>query len=179
MWCHFLSGPMFLPGGLLPRKEGSWGEVWGGCFSNMPEGEYQKATQTKLQLKWFFQCNLWSLSNSRARGCPVTLPAQRKVMFSEACFSHSVHKDVMSLPVWSHVPSRGSPPRKEGSWGEVWGGGVFFKYARRWVSEGYSNKTAVKVILSMRSLVSIEQQSPRMPCDITSTKEGNVFRSMF
>ena len=26
---------------------------------------------------------------------------------------------------------------------------------------GYSNKTAVKVILSMRSLVSIEQQSPR------------------
>ena len=31
---------------------------------------------------------------------------------------------------------------------------------------GYSNKTAVKVILSMRSLVSIEQQSPRRPCDI-------------
>ena len=30
---------------------------------------------------------------------------------------------------------------------------------------GYSNKTAVKVILSMRSLVSIEQQSPRSPCD--------------
>ena len=30
---------------------------------------------------------------------------------------------------------------------------------------GYSNKTAVKVILSMRSLVSIEQQSPRRPCD--------------
>ena len=29
----------------------------------------------------------------------------------------------------------------------------------------YSNKTAVKVILSMRSLVSIEQQSPRRPCD--------------
>ena len=32
---------------------------------------------------------------------------------------------------------------------------------------GYSNKTAVKVILSMQSLVSIEQQSPRRPCDIT------------
>ena len=32
---------------------------------------------------------------------------------------------------------------------------------------GYSNKTAVKVILSMRSLVSIKQQSPRRPCDIT------------
>ena len=32
---------------------------------------------------------------------------------------------------------------------------------------GYSNKTAVKVILSMWSLVSIEQQSPRRPCDIT------------
>ena len=32
---------------------------------------------------------------------------------------------------------------------------------------GYLNKTAVKVILSMRSLVSIEQQSPRRPCDIT------------
>ena len=30
---------------------------------------------------------------------------------------------------------------------------------------GYSNKTAVKVILSMWSLVSIEQQSPRRPCD--------------
>ena len=30
----------------------------------------------------------------------------------------------------------------------------------------YSNKTAVKVILSMRSLISIEQQSPRRPCDI-------------
>ena len=34
---------------------------------------------------------------------------------------------------------------------------------------GYSNKTAVKVILSMRSLVSIEQQSPRRPCDIIYT----------
>ena len=33
---------------------------------------------------------------------------------------------------------------------------------------GYSNKTAIKVILSMRSLVSIEQQSPRRPCDIFS-----------
>ena len=31
---------------------------------------------------------------------------------------------------------------------------------------GYSNETAVKVILSMQSLVSIEQQSPRRPCDI-------------
>ena len=31
---------------------------------------------------------------------------------------------------------------------------------------GYSNKRAVLVILSMRSLVSIEQQSPRRPCDI-------------
>ena len=31
---------------------------------------------------------------------------------------------------------------------------------------GYSNKTAVIVIISMRSLVSIEQQSPRRPCDI-------------
>ena len=31
----------------------------------------------------------------------------------------------------------------------------------------YLNKTAVKVILSMRSLVSIKQQSPRRPCDIT------------
>ena len=34
---------------------------------------------------------------------------------------------------------------------------------------GYSNKTAVKVILSVRSLVSIEQQSPRRPCDTLST----------
>ena len=32
---------------------------------------------------------------------------------------------------------------------------------------GYSNKTAVKRILSMRSLVSIEQQSPRRPCDMS------------
>ena len=39
---------------------------------------------------------------------------------------------------------------------------------------GYSNKTAVKVILSMRSLVSIEQQSPRRPCDSTI-----VVNSMF
>ena len=30
------------------------------------------ATRTKLQLKWFFQCNLWSLLNSRAPGGPVT-----------------------------------------------------------------------------------------------------------
>ena len=35
---------------------------------------------------------------------------------------------------------------------------------------GYSNKTAVKVIISMRSLVSIEQQSPRRPFDITNVK---------
>ena len=33
---------------------------------------------------------------------------------------------------------------------------------------GYLNKTAVKVILSMRSLVSIEQQSLRRPCDTPS-----------
>ena len=37
---------------------------------------------------------------------------------------------------------------------------------------GYSNKTAVKVILSMRSLVSIEQQSPRRPCDNTNPRVG-------
>ena len=37
---------------------------------------------------------------------------------------------------------------------------------------GYSNKTAVKVILSMRSLVSIEQQSPRRPCDILVVNVG-------
>ena len=37
---------------------------------------------------------------------------------------------------------------------------------------GYSNKTAVKVIHSMQSLVSIEQQSPRRPCD--STPPGQV-----
>ena len=34
---------------------------------------------------------------------------------------------------------------------------------------GYSNKTAVIVIISMRSLVSIEQQRPRRPCDIKIT----------
>ena len=34
----------------------------------------------------------------------------------------------------------------------------------------YSNKTAVKVIISMQSLVSIEQQSPRRPCDISHRK---------
>ena len=33
---------------------------------------------------------------------------------------------------------------------------------------GYSNKTAVQVILSMQSLVSIKQQSPRRPCDINT-----------
>ena len=37
---------------------------------------------------------------------------------------------------------------------------------------GYSNKTAVKVILSMRSLVSIKQQSPRRPCDILVANVG-------
>ena len=37
---------------------------------------------------------------------------------------------------------------------------------------GCSNKTAVKVILSMRSLVSIEQQSPRRPCDIWVANVG-------
>ena len=37
---------------------------------------------------------------------------------------------------------------------------------------GYSNKAAVKVILSMRSLVSIEQQSPRRPCDILVANVG-------
>ena len=37
---------------------------------------------------------------------------------------------------------------------------------------GYSNKTAVKVILSMRSLVFIKQQSPRRPCDILVANVG-------
>ena len=36
----------------------------------------------------------------------------------------------------------------------------------------YSNKTAVKVILSMRSLVSIKQHSPRTPCDILVANVG-------
>ena len=43
----------------------------------------------------------------------------------------------------------------------------------------YSNKTAVKVILSMRSLVSIEQQSPRRPCDTNNilllVMESSIF----
>ena len=43
---------------------------------------------------------------------------------------------------------------------------------------GYSNKTAVKVILSMRSLVSIEQQSPRRPCD-NMKFDVKVFKSVF
>ena len=38
---------------------------------------------------------------------------------------------------------------------------------------GYSHKTAVKVILSMRSLVSIKQQSPRRPCDILVANVGS------
>ena len=37
---------------------------------------------------------------------------------------------------------------------------------------GYSNKTAVKVILSMWSLVSIKQQSPSRPCDILVANVG-------
>ena len=36
----------------------------------------------------------------------------------------------------------------------------------------YSNKTAVKVILSMQSLVSIKQQSPRRPWDILVANVG-------
>ena len=44
---------------------------------------------------------------------------------------------------------------------------------------GYSNKRAVLVILSMRSLVSIEQQSPRRPCDIsTDAIEKKVYRTV-
>ena len=41
---------------------------------------------------------------------------------------------------------------------------------------GYSNKTAVKVILSMQSLVSIEQQSPRRPCDSISFRNPTDIR---
>ena len=37
---------------------------------------------------------------------------------------------------------------------------------------GYSNKTAVKVILSMWSLVSMEQQSPRRACDLLVANVG-------
>ena len=39
----------------------------------------------------------------------------------------------------------------------------------------YSNKRAVLVILSMRSLVSIEQQSPRRPCDISASTSRNYW----
>ena len=39
---------------------------------------------------------------------------------------------------------------------------------------GYSNKTAVKVILSMRSLVSIKQQSPRRPCDTCTSLRSST-----
>ena len=39
----------------------------------------------------------------------------------------------------------------------------------------YLNKTAVIVIISMRSLVSIKQQSPRKPCDINSNMVNSKF----
>ena len=55
--------------------------------------------------------------------------------------------------------------------------GIFYLYLHLWpeicainAQSGYLNKTAVIVIISMRSLVSIEQQSPRRSCDI------NIFR---
>ena len=51
--------------------------------------------------------------------------------------------------------------------------GIFYLYLKLWqeicvinAQSSYSNKTAVIVIISMRSLVSIEQQSSRRPCDI-------------
>ena len=51
--------------------------------------------------------------------------------------------------------------------------GIFYLWYYLWqencainAQSGYSNKTAVIVIISMPSLVSIEQQSPRRPCDI-------------
>ena len=44
---------------------------------------------------------------------------------------------------------------------------------------GYLNKTAVKVILSMRSLVSIEQQSPRRPCDIPLKSSKSKYQVVY
>ena len=45
--------------GIFYLYEHLWQEI---CAINA-----QAATQTKQQLKWFFQCDLWSLSNSRAQ----------------------------------------------------------------------------------------------------------------
>ena len=50
--------------GIFYLYEHLWQEI---CAINA-----QVATRTKQQLKWFFQCDLWSLSNSRAPGGPVT-----------------------------------------------------------------------------------------------------------
>ena len=51
--------------------------------------------------------------------------------------------------------------------------GIFYLWYYLWqeicainAQSGYLNKRAVLVIILMRSLVSIEQQSPRRPCDI-------------
>ena len=56
--------------------------------------------------------------------------------------------------------------------------GIFYLYKHLWqeicainAQNSYSKKTAVKVILSMWSLVSIKQQSPRRPCDISLQKQ--------
>ena len=51
--------------------------------------------------------------------------------------------------------------------------GIFYLWYYLWqeicainAQSGYSNKRVVLVIISMQSLVSIKQQSPRRPCDI-------------
>ena len=71
----------------------------------------QAATQTKLQLKWFFQCNLWSLSNSRGPGGPVTvghehhrrrLPLKPRVDSSNETKKELMSKNSLKKP-WTQV----------------------------------------------------------------------------
>ena len=105
------------------------------------------------------------------------------------CLSHSICNYVASTALmvqWRHISSESAVPimfqlllifvAKRDAQSKAWdillvltsvAGNLCNK-----CPNSYSNKTAVKVILSKRSLVSIEQQSPRRPCDILVANVG-------
>ena len=61
--------------------------------------------------QWQEKLPLWSTTS-------FLLATREGNVFRSMCQSLcSQGPHVMSLPVWSHVPSRESPPRKNGSWG--------------------------------------------------------------
>ena len=58
----------------------------------------KRLLEQKQQLKWFFQCDLWSLSNSRAPGGPVTLS-----LFLSNTLDYSHRSFHLNLPCWGHI----------------------------------------------------------------------------